>query len=156
MVSEPTRGNDILDLVIVSQDHLINNVVVGEHLGSRDHTLVRADINTTIHVLENKTLVPNFRRANFDDLVQEVSHLQLPNTVHVDVALSYFKNQLLTQERNSIPYRERRPNNRSQPWYSNEINRLLQVRNKLYKRMKVHNSSENTGLYNDLADDSKH
>ncbi len=50
LVFEPMHGNNIIDLVIVSQDHLINNVVVGEHLGSCDHKLVRADINTIIHV----------------------------------------------------------------------------------------------------------
>jgi len=61
LVSEPTRENNILDLVIASQDNLMNNVPVGEHLFSCDHILVRADIKTMINVLENKTLVPNFR-----------------------------------------------------------------------------------------------
>ena len=65
LVSEPTRENSILDLIIVSQDHLINNVTVGEHLGSCDHKVVRAEINLTTNVFENEILVPNFRRGNF-------------------------------------------------------------------------------------------
>lgn len=37
MVSEPTRHNNILDFVIVTQDSLVNNIAVGEHFGSSDH-----------------------------------------------------------------------------------------------------------------------
>ncbi len=150
LVSEPTRENNILDLVIVSQDRLISNVKVGEHFGSCDHKLVRADISTLIKVLENKTLVPIFRRGNFEDLRLAILHLQLPNTAQVDEAWSYFKNQLLTQQRNFIPYCERRPNNkRSHHWFNNEIKRTIQERNKLYKYSKAQNSSENMRLYNE-------
>ncbi len=53
LVTKPTSENNILDLVVVSQDHLINNVIVGEHLGSCDHKVIRAEINTTIEVFEN-------------------------------------------------------------------------------------------------------
>ena len=48
LVTESTRENNIFDLVIASQDHLVNNVEVGEHFGSCDHKLVRADIITKI------------------------------------------------------------------------------------------------------------
>ncbi len=60
-VTESTREKNILDLVIVSQDHLINNnVTAGEHLGSCDHKVIRAEIITTTKVFENKTIVPKF------------------------------------------------------------------------------------------------
>ncbi len=36
-VSQRTREKNILDLVIVSQDHLIHNVAVGKHFDSCDH-----------------------------------------------------------------------------------------------------------------------
>ena len=47
LVTEPTRENNILDLVILSQDHLINNVTVGEHLDSCYYIVAHAEINTT-------------------------------------------------------------------------------------------------------------
>ena len=80
MVLEPTRENIIFDLVIASQDHLTNNVAVGEHLGSCDHKLVLAYINTMMDVLENKTLVPNFRKANVENLRRALSYMKLPET----------------------------------------------------------------------------
>ena len=40
-VEEPTRGNNILDLVFSSEDNLISNLEVGEKLGKSDHSIRR-------------------------------------------------------------------------------------------------------------------
>ena len=150
LVTEPTRENNILDLVIASQAHLLNNVTVGEHLGSCDHKVIRAQINTTTKVTENITLVPNFRRGNFEGLRSALSHLSLPTTDQVEEVWSYFKNQLLTQQHNFIPNCEKRPsNNKNHPWFNTDIKRALQQRNNLHKRMKMQRSPENTSLYNE-------
>ena len=45
VVAAPTWENNILDLVITCQEHLINNITVGEHLRSCDHKVVPAEIN---------------------------------------------------------------------------------------------------------------
>ncbi len=44
MVSEPMRDDNIFDLVLVTQENLVDNVSVGEHLGSSDHILVRLEL----------------------------------------------------------------------------------------------------------------
>ena len=36
-VSEPTRGGNVLDLILSSQNELVDNVKVHEPLGSSDH-----------------------------------------------------------------------------------------------------------------------
>ncbi len=54
LITESTRENTILDLVIASQDHLINNVIVGEHLGSYDYKVVRAEVSTTTNTYSRK------------------------------------------------------------------------------------------------------
>ena len=150
LVAEPTRENNILDLVITSQEHLINNITVGEHLGSCDHKVVRAEINTTTNIVENTTFVPNFRRGNFERLRSALSHLSPPATAHVEDAWSYFKNQLLTQQRNFIPNCVKRPtNNKNHPWFNTEIKRALIARNNLHKHVKSLRSTENIRLYNE-------
>ncbi len=90
-VTEPTRENSILDLVIASQDHLINNITVGEHLGSCDHEVVRSKIIATTNIVNNKMYVPNFRRGNFERLRRELSHLSLPASASVNETWSYLK-----------------------------------------------------------------
>ncbi len=74
--------NNILDFVIVSHAHLINNGAVGEHLSSCDHKLVRAAISTITNVLKNKTLLPNFRRGNFENFRRAVLRSHLPKLMH--------------------------------------------------------------------------
>ncbi len=91
LVSEPTRENSILDIVIASQDHLINNVIAGEHLGSCDHKIIRPQNNMTTNVIENRIIVPNFRRGNFEPLRSVLLHLSLPVTDQVDDAWSSSK-----------------------------------------------------------------
>jgi hypothetical protein len=150
LVTEPTRENNILDLVIASQEHLINNITVGEHLGSCDHKVVRAEINTRTNIVENRTFVPNFGRGNYEGLRSALSHLSPPVTTQVEDAWSYFKNQLLTQQRNFIPYCEKRPsNNKNHPWFNIDIKRELKVRNNLHTRLKSLRSTENIRLYNE-------
>ncbi len=53
MVSESTRGNIILDPVLVTQENVVDNVSVGEHLGSCDHRQVRLDLRIQTRVAEN-------------------------------------------------------------------------------------------------------
>ncbi len=68
MVNEPRCDNNILDLVLVTQENLVDNVSVGKHLGSCDHRLVRLDIRAQTKIAENKVLVPNFKRAYFEKI----------------------------------------------------------------------------------------
>ena len=69
------------------------------------------NINAMIKVLDNKTLVPNFSRYNFENLRRPVLHVHLPDTTKVKIQWFYFRNQLLTQQYNFILYCGLRPNN---------------------------------------------
>ena len=40
-VDEPTRENNILDLVFTSEENMIENLYVGEHFGTSDHQIIR-------------------------------------------------------------------------------------------------------------------
>ena len=40
-VDEPTRKNNILDLVFTSEENMIENLSVGEHFGTSDHQIIR-------------------------------------------------------------------------------------------------------------------
>ena len=40
LIREPTRKEEILDLLLVNEDNLITNVAVGESLGNSDHNII--------------------------------------------------------------------------------------------------------------------
>ena len=43
-VLEPTRGENVLDLILFSQNELVDNVKVHEPLGSSDHNQIHFNI----------------------------------------------------------------------------------------------------------------
>ena len=150
MVSEPTRQNNILDLVITTQDNLVSNVKVGEHLSSCDHKLVRIDIRTQTSVTENKVKVPNFKRANFVALRQKLTEIQLSDDGNVEEVWLSFKNHLLNQQNTFVPLCEKRSHiKKSPPWFNSEIKHSLKERKLLYKLKKEHSTPENIRFYHD-------
>ena len=42
---DPTRGENVLDIVLSSQKELVNNVKIHEPLGNSDHNQIHFDIN---------------------------------------------------------------------------------------------------------------
>ena len=44
-VLEPTRGENVLDIVLSSQDELVDNIKIHEPLGKSDHNQIHFDIN---------------------------------------------------------------------------------------------------------------
>ena len=42
---EPTRGDNVLDIVLSSQKELVDNVKIHEPLGNGDHNQIHFDIN---------------------------------------------------------------------------------------------------------------
>ena len=42
---EPTRGDNVLDIVLSSQSELVDNVKIHEPLSNSDHNQIHVDIN---------------------------------------------------------------------------------------------------------------
>ncbi len=66
IVIQPTRGNNILDLVLTTDTDLISNCEVCEILSGCDHHMIRFRIRTKHQLTENKSKVPDYKIANFD------------------------------------------------------------------------------------------
>ncbi|KAK6039751.1 hypothetical protein COOONC_22744 [Cooperia oncophora] len=45
---EPTRGENILDLVLTNDQHLINNIAINSALGQSDHSSISFDITASL------------------------------------------------------------------------------------------------------------
>jgi hypothetical protein len=57
LVDEPTRGSNYLDLVLTSDEDLVQEVTVGEHFATSDHNVVKFNIiiKGDSNYSENKT-----------------------------------------------------------------------------------------------------
>ncbi|RMC20237.1 hypothetical protein DUI87_01083 [Hirundo rustica rustica] len=65
LVSEPTRGGTMLDLLFANRDGLVGVVVVGGRLGQSDHEIIEFSIFGEIMRNTNKTLTLDLQRADF-------------------------------------------------------------------------------------------
>ena len=68
-VLEPTRGAEILDLVLSSENSvLVQNLTVGESLGGSDHSIIRFNIAGQVDIPTNSTKIPNFAKGDYNKL----------------------------------------------------------------------------------------
>lgn len=83
-VVKPTRGNNILDLVITSDIDLVKNLEVGENFGNSDHYIIRFDLAVT-YVKENNRRKFNYAKGDYikaNILLQDVDwNLIITNNV---------------------------------------------------------------------------
>ncbi len=68
VVTEPTRGENISDLVLTNNENMISEVDVRGHIGSSDHREIRFNLKWEVNHDDNLVLVPDFRRANYKGL----------------------------------------------------------------------------------------
>ena len=59
-VLEPTRGEIVLDVVLSSQNKLVDNVKIHESLGNSDHNQIHFDVKVK---LESKNKKPSMRNV---------------------------------------------------------------------------------------------
>lgn len=67
-VRNPTRNRNVLDLVISSDEKLVENVQVIEHLGNSDHNSITWELKCNIKVETNKQPYRQYHKANYDEM----------------------------------------------------------------------------------------
>ena len=113
LVTDETRGNAILDLVLTNDLNLVSDIEVGEPLGRSDHSMVRFDINFNVKSEENNVKVPDFNRAKWLDFINEINRNEWETIFHNKNAHEMwndFKNIIYEAQERHIPTREIRAN----------------------------------------------
>ena len=67
-VLEPTRGGNVLDLVISSQNELVDNVKICEPLGSSDHNQIHFSIKIQTEITGKKQGRRNFNKGKYKQM----------------------------------------------------------------------------------------
>ncbi len=65
IVTQLTRENNLLDQVLVSDRDLTRECQVGEIFSGCDHYIIRLKFKTDHELAENKSKIPDYKRANF-------------------------------------------------------------------------------------------
>ena len=157
LVREPTRQGNILDLVLTNSDTLVSQVEIGARFDVSDHNEIRFRINAMRKVEQNTTLVPDFRKANYQGLKyhlrnidwEEISMGEDPNN-EVEMQYNRVVREILNAQEQYIPKRRIRSNRNDPKWMNNTVKRDIGLKRGLYRRIK-RGETHVTGQYNELA-----
>ena len=73
---KPTRGENVLDIVLSSQKELVDNIKIPEPLGNSDHNQIHFDINVKSESKNKKTCRRNFHKGNYKDMRKYKARLE--------------------------------------------------------------------------------
>jgi len=82
-VQDPTRRNNILDLVFTSEENMIKNLVVGENFGTSDHQIIRWNM-LACKELQRDIKSYNYTKVNYDIMRHEIALLTWDNIIIVE------------------------------------------------------------------------
>ena len=86
-VLEPTREENVLDIVLSSQKELVDNVKIHEPLGNSDHNQIHFDIYVKSESKNKKTYRRNFHKGNYKDMRKYLAKLDWNNMLMNKIAI---------------------------------------------------------------------
>ncbi|KAF2349414.1 hypothetical protein FHG87_019830, partial [Trinorchestia longiramus] len=117
-VNEPTRGNNILGLVMTTTDLSINGLEVTDKIG--DHQMI--DFSLEVQDSNTRTQhkqVLDYKRANFELMKEELgsyNYKVLMNNKNAEECYRILKDKIETATDHHIPRKRIRPTN-NPPWF---------------------------------------
>ena len=133
MVHQPTRGDNVLDLIFASDDDLVHQVEVDECLGRGDHRMVFSSIRVRTHpVAAEIRPMLNLRRADFEKFRRLLRELPLETPGTVDRMWTGFRTRFMAVQSECIPVKRVGGTAKENPkWFSREIGRAIRRRKEL-------------------------
>ena len=145
MVTEPTRGNNILDLIFTTTPDLVDSVQVC--LGMSDHYAVTAEVNMSAKFNPKRTrMVYLYKRANWDQIRNDLNQFQqtfiashFVNSVgdNWEALKSAIKDTIKT---NILT--ESLRGKKNLPWITQELKRAIRKKKRLNKKAKRTNDNK--------------
>ena len=106
LVSEPTRGAALLDLLLTSREGLVGDVVAGGCLGLSNHEMIEFLILGEVRRGVSKTTTMDFRRADFGlfrTLVERVPGERGQRGPGRLEGWTFFKEEVLKAQEQAVP-----------------------------------------------------
>ena len=138
---EPACGENILDIVLSTNDNQINNVDIGPEFSTSDHKSVFLTIKCNPGMHNNDyEKVPDFQRADFDKLrtiLENTDWSEIYGIQDVEQAWNMFTDILTNAIAECVPMRDRQPANNSKlKWWNIDIRNILLAKKRAYRRYK--------------------
>ena len=137
LVDEPTRGSNYLDLVLTSDEDLVQEVTVGEHFATSDHNVVKFNIiiKGDSNYSENKTF--NYYKADYNEIRNYAITLNLEEKIdfysgNVDNAWNIIKDDIIQMRNKFIPLNKASKN--KSKWVTRKVTRSRRAKKKAWNK----------------------
>ena len=147
-VDKPTRGEAILDLVLSTEQGMVENLSVDEHLGNSDHSIVKWDLISSVDIETNVKPVLDYRKGNYEGMrtfLRNTDWINKFKNNSVNENWEMFKNTLHKAVENYIPKKIVKKLNRPK-WMTQQA---FNARTKKYNLWKKYQKSKR---YEDYAE----
>ena len=146
LVDKPTRGENILDLVLCSDTSFVQNLTVGEPFATSDHQIIRFDLVVSKEINKCSMLGYNYFKADYNKIrdyakLRDWEHL-ITNT-NVEENWNSLKKELLDIRNVFVP-KTKRSKNKSK-WVTKEVVKCRRAKKKAWN--KYVKSGKNLQLY---------
>ncbi|KAF2353820.1 hypothetical protein FHG87_015422 [Trinorchestia longiramus] len=121
-VNEPTRGNNILDLIMTTIDLSINGLEVTDKIGDHQMMVFSLEVQDPNTRTQHKQVL-DYKRANFELKKHELGNHNyevLMSNKNAEECYMILKDKIATATEHHIPRTQIRPTN-NPPWFSQEI-----------------------------------
>ncbi|GAB0210066.1 hypothetical protein GRJ2_003472400 [Grus japonensis] len=137
LVGEPTREGTPLDLLFVNREGLVDDVMVGGHLGHSDHKMIEFLILGEVRRGVSRTATLDFRRADFDlfrSLVDRVPWEAVLKGKGVQEGWTFFKKEVLKVQEQAVPMCQKtsQQERRRLSWLNRELCLELRKKRRVY------------------------
>ena len=133
-----TRGENILDLVFSSEVNMVENIYSIGKLGSSDHDILSFNMNMYTERLTNQGKMPDFSRANWDKLKEDLGMINWENefqNLNASQSWDRFKEILNLYCARYIAMKNVRVKNKP-VWMKQNIIRIVRKKAKLWRKYK--------------------
>ena len=136
-VTEPTRGNNTLDLVISTEENLVEEVTVGEEFGTSDHQIIRFRVNGEYgKEIEAYQKRYNYFNADYDKVrskIQEKGLARRLADLNLNERWKKFVSCIKEVIEETVPVMKR--TNKKRPWVNKGVQKARRTKNKAWRRM---------------------
>ena len=73
-MEEPTRDKSFLDLILCSDETIVDNLVVGEQFETSDHQIIRFNINCSKVVSNSNKEFFNYYKADYNKILSYIDN----------------------------------------------------------------------------------
>ena len=139
-VTEPTREQNVLDLVISSNHQMVNEVQVLDRFDTSDHNMIVVELNFSKELTNATKIRLDYNRADWDKIRYELAQIDWEKETDKDVLEGWknFKTILIDIEKRNVPVKVTSLIGRKQKpiWMTYTVSKLIKKKRCIYKKYK--------------------